>query len=58
MLILMNVVESHQPVEERRQVHRSPVRPASFRLIPTSAPSDVQILHWRAGIPTGGLCKG
>jgi hypothetical protein len=58
MLILMHIVESHQPVQERRQVYRSPIRPTSFRFIPTSAQSHVQILYGRTSIPAGGLCKG
>jgi hypothetical protein len=55
---MLPVAESYQLVEERRQIHRSPGRPAPVRLIPTSAPSNIQILHWRTGVSSGGLCEG
>lgn len=52
------VVERHQLVEERGQGHRSPGRPAALPLVPTSTPRYVPILHWRIGVPGGGLSKG
>jgi hypothetical protein len=58
MLTLLPAAQSYQPVEERRQIYRSPSRPSPVRLIPTSAPSDVQILHGRASVSAGGLCEG
>jgi hypothetical protein len=52
------VAESHQFVKKCCQIHRSPVRPTVLRIIPASAPCDIQVLHWCIGILTGGLCQG
>lgn len=58
VLTMICAAESHQPVEECGQVHRSTIRSTSFQPVPASASSHIQILYWRTGISPGGLCKG